>query len=58
MLEKYINYFGAFIMIITETIETKEYQTLDKDYGRAWIVGSGYGELDPEQYKLLEELAK
>lgn len=32
------------------------YQTLDKDYGRTKMVGSGYGDIDSEQYKLLETL--
>jgi hypothetical protein len=41
-----------------EMNQTNEYQTLDKDYGRAMSVGSGYGELDLEQYKLLEDLVK
>lgn len=37
--------------------ETTQYQTLDKDYGRTKMVGSGYGEVDIEQYQLLEKLA-
>ena len=41
-----------------QTDEFQLYQTLDKDYGRVLIAGSGYGELDLEQYRLLEELAK
>jgi hypothetical protein len=45
-------------MNVNETLETKEYQTLDKDYGRTKMVGSGYGEIDIEQYKLLESLVK
>lgn len=45
-------------MDANEMNQTKEYQTLDKDYGRAMIVGSGYGELDLEHYKLLEDLVK
>lgn len=27
------------------------YEVLDKDYGRVWAVGPGYGEIDPEQYE-------
>lgn len=34
------------------------YQTLDKDYGRTKFAGPGYGELDLEKYKELEELTK
>jgi|GEM_PF-3884054 hypothetical protein len=41
-----------------EPVETKEYITLDKDYGRTKMVGGGYGEIDIEQYKLLESLVK
>lgn len=33
------------------------YESLDKDYGRVWIVGTGYGVVDEEQYKMLEEMA-
>lgn len=40
-----------------QTNETDLYQTLDKDYGRTKMVGWGYGEIDIEQYKILEELA-
>lgn len=39
-------------------IETQEYQTLDKDYGRTKMVGSGYGEIDSAQYQALEEMVK
>jgi hypothetical protein len=39
-----------------QAIETKDYQTLDKDYGRTKMVGTGYGEIDVEQYKMLEAL--
>lgn len=45
-------------MNVDEKTETKGYETLDKDYGRTKIVGSGYGEIDIEQYKILESLAK
>jgi hypothetical protein len=41
-----------------QTNKAQEYQTLDKDYGRTKIVGSGYGDLDLEQYKILEALVK
>lgn len=34
------------------------YKTLDKDYGRVFIVGPGYGEFDLEEYKKLEHLVK
>lgn len=37
-------------------VNTQEYETLDKDYGRTKMVGSGYGELDLEQYKKLEDV--
>ena len=40
------------------TDETESYKTLDKDYGRGKMVGSGYGDIDIEQYKILEELVK
>jgi hypothetical protein len=43
------------------TINSEEialYQTLDKDYGRTKFAGPGYGELDVEKYKELEELTK
>lgn len=46
------------MMTDTKSIETQEYKTLDKDYGRTKMVGNGYGEINAEQYKLLEELAK
>jgi hypothetical protein len=39
-----------------EKVEPKIYETLDKDYGRTKFVGPGYGELDQEQYKMLEDL--
>jgi hypothetical protein len=45
-------------MNVNEPIETTNYQTLDKDYGRTKMVGSGYGEIDIEQYKILESLVK
>jgi hypothetical protein len=41
-----------------ENMKTEGYQTLDKDYGRTKMVGSGYGEIDVEQYKILESLVK
>ena len=31
--------------------EIVEFEVLDKDYGRAWAVGPGYGEIDPNQYE-------
>ncbi len=43
---------------IEDSKEQQVYQTLDKDYGRTKYTGSGYGELDSDQYKALEELLK
>ena len=43
---------------VDDTIETASYKTLDKDYGRTKMVGNGYGEMDVEQYKILELLVK
>ena len=45
-------------MNVNETIETENYQTLDKDYGRTKMVGYGYGVIDIEQYKMLESLVQ
>lgn len=48
-----------------DTLERKDdaedivvYRTLDKDYGRTRFAGPGYGELDLDKYKELEELVK
>lgn len=45
-------------MNVNEAVETESYQTLDKDYGHTKGVGSGYGEIDIEKYKILEALVK
>ena len=38
--------------------QESEYKTLDKDYGRTKMVGSGYGELDSDEYAAFESLIK
>jgi hypothetical protein len=49
---------GALSMQTSHNENIDIYKTLDKDYGRVFIVGPGYGEFNLEEYEKLETLVK